>query len=160
MKADTSWSIRSARVEDLDSLRALLQAADLPQAGLEDQFESGFFVAHAGGKLVGGAGVERYGSDGLLRSLVVDPGFRDGGIGAALVERCLTHARVSGLTAVYLLTLTAGHYFPRFGFVAAQRDEAPAPVRASIEFTQTCPSTATCMMLALGPVASRPEESA
>jgi len=46
---------------------------------------------------------------------------------------------------VYLLTETAGHFFPRFGFHAISRAEVDVAVRRSTEFTTACPSSALVM---------------
>ena len=61
----------------------------------------------------------------------------------------LDWARDHGLHALYLLTTTAGDYFPRFGFTEANRDAAPEAVRRSREFSEACPSTALFMTLPL-----------
>jgi N-acetylglutamate synthase and related acetyltransferases len=70
---------------------------------------------------------------------------RSTGLGLALVDRILRHARERGLGAVYLLTTTAEGYFPRFGFTRVARDEVPDPVRASVEFREACPASAVAM---------------
>ena len=66
-----------------------------------------------------------------------------------LVERCLAHAASSGLSKLVLLTTTAERYFTRFGFEVVSRDEVPAAVRESVEFTSACPASATVMQVAL-----------
>jgi hypothetical protein len=53
--------IRAASLEDLEAVRSLVAEAALPQEGLEDQFGNGYGVAVESGRLVGAAGVERYG---------------------------------------------------------------------------------------------------
>jgi hypothetical protein len=45
--------------------------------------------------------------------------------------------------------MTAGDYWPRFGFECTDRDTAPDAVRQSREFRETCPSTALFMTLKL-----------
>jgi amino-acid N-acetyltransferase len=102
-------------------------------------------VAVESGRLIGAAGVERYGSYGLLRSVVAAPDWRGRGIGEALVRDRLGWAERAGLEAVYLLTTTAMEYFPRLGFAAVERATAPAEIRASPEFSSVCPSSAVVM---------------
>jgi len=58
-------------------------------------------------------------------------------------------AQRRGLRSLYLLTTTAGDYFPRFGFTHADRETAPIAVRQSREFAESCPSTALFMTLPL-----------
>ncbi len=50
---------------------------------------------------------------------------------------------------MFLLTETAAHFFPRFGFRAISRGEVPESVRASLEFTTACPKSALVMERAL-----------
>jgi amino-acid N-acetyltransferase len=99
--------------------------------------------------------VERYGAAGLLRSVAVTASERGKGTGAALVERCLTDARRSGIETMILLTTTADHYFPRFGFEVVDRAVVPEAVRESAEFRGACPASATVMQARLGTVGAR-----
>jgi amino-acid N-acetyltransferase len=43
------------------------------------------------------------------------------------------------------LTTTAERYFPKFGFERIERNDVPASVQASVEFTSACPSSAIVM---------------
>jgi amino-acid N-acetyltransferase len=141
--------IRTASREDLEAVRTLVLEAALPQEGLEDQFGSGYAVAIESGRLVGAAGVERYGGYGLLRSVVAAPDRRGRGIGEALVRDRLDWAAQEGLESIYLLTTTAAGYFPKLGFAAVERATVPAEIRASREFSSVCPSSAVAMRRAL-----------
>jgi arsenite methyltransferase len=142
-------TVRPAVSADADAILGLLQAADLPGDGVVEQLESGFVVAQAGGAAVGAAALERYGNAGLLRSVVVAPGWRGRGVGEALVRERIATARSEGLTRLFLLTTTAAAWFPRLGFAPVERDTVPSAVRASPEFAGICPSTATVMELRL-----------
>ena len=137
--------IRTAVWEDLEAVRTLLADTALPQDGLEDQFGRSYAVALEPGRLIGAAGVERYGGYGLLRSVITAPDRRGRGIGEALVRNRLDWAAQEGLEAVYLLTTTAMGYFPRLGFIPVQRETVPAEIRASGEFSSVCPSSAVVM---------------
>ncbi len=137
--------VREATRTDWPNMAALLARADLPLAGAEDHL-SGFVVAVRGGEVLGCAGLERYGSAGLLRSVAIEAAERGLGLGARLVRRILQRAEAQGMDQVALLTETAGDYFPRFGFRVIARNEAPAPALASVEFTSLCPESATVML--------------
>ena len=136
--------VRAASAADHPSVVALLEAAALPMAGVAPALPD-FFVAEDRGRIVGAIGLETYGPDGLLRSAVVDPAARGTGIGVALVERVLDHARERGIRSVYLLTTTAERYFPRFGFDRITREEVAEEVRTSVEFREACPASAVVM---------------
>jgi amino-acid N-acetyltransferase len=143
--------IRRARPGDLGQVLALLEAADLPAGGVAESFTR-FSVGEAEGRIVAAVGLERHGSSALLRSLVVEPGWRGRGAGNALVEDVLRRAQRDGLGSVYLLTTTAAEYFPRFGFRSLSRDEVPDEVRQSDEFAWFCPASAVVMVRsAVGP---------
>lgn len=140
---------RPAYPADLPWARRLVAAAGLPEGGLEDQFPTAYAVLEEGGRPLGLAGLERYGTSGLLRSVAVDAGARGSGVGRLLVADRLARARAEGLAAVYLLTTTAGDWFPRFGFQVIRREDLPAELGAAPEVAGGCPATATVMRLAL-----------
>src|SRR3954453_5645110 len=136
--------LRTASSADLQEVFGLLDRAGLPTAGVADNF-SQFLVAEARGTLVGVVGLELYGQSALLRSAAVEGSWRGSGVGRVLVERALDLARERGIEDVYLLTTTAEHYFPKFGFVCVRRDEVAQGVQTSVEFQTACPASATVM---------------
>jgi N-acetylglutamate synthase-like GNAT family acetyltransferase len=142
-------SIRDANAADLPSVAALLRAADLPVDGLDEQFGPAYAVAEVAGRIVGAEGMERYADAGLLRSAVVDSGFRGKGVGDDLTRNRLSWARTAGLREVWLLTTTAATYFPRFGFQRTDRHSAPEALQQSREFKEACPASAVAMRLVL-----------
>ena len=111
---------------------------DLPTAGVRECLGHAV-VARENGRLVGCAALEVYADGALLRSVAVDERLRGRGVGHQLTEAALALARQAGAPAAFLLTTTAGEFFPRFGFERITRDEVPAGVRDSIEFTSACP---------------------
>ncbi len=150
----TSAALRAAAAADLPPVLGLLAAAALPTAGIPASL-AGFVVAEQAGRLVGVAGVERYGTAGLLRSVAVDPSARGTGVGRALVERALGDARRNGVAEAYLLTTTAERYFPRLGFEPISREEVSPGVLASAEFQGVCPTSAVVMRRRLGAAPER-----
>lgn len=139
---------RFFQTTDLPAVQTFLRAQHLPTAGIVGN-RNGFLLVEDAGQLVALAGVEVHGSVGLLRSVAVDPAYRSRGIAAQLVGQAIGYARQFGLSDLYLLTTTAKDYFPRFGFQALSRDQAPAALQASAEFQGACPDTATLMHLPL-----------
>ena len=136
--------VRQACAGDLPALRELLSLCGLPFDGVPDHLNA-FLVALDQGRLTGSVGVERYGADGLLRSLAVHPDYRGRSLGTHLTRRALREARRLGLRRVFLLTETASEYFLRLQFRRVPRQQAPPAVQASVEFASVCPETAVCM---------------
>ena len=136
--------LRRAGQSDKAAVERLLQAQGLPTAGVAEWIGE-FWIAEEDGRIVGSAGLERYGPDALLRSVAVEPARRGGALGAALVGAVLEAARAGGVRGVYLLTTSAEGYFPRFGFERVERAEVPEAVRGSVEFREACPASAVAM---------------
>lgn len=78
-------NIREAQPNDLDSIRTLLEENQLPIADVTAPLLDDFLVA-VGPGLVGVVGLERFGSNALLRSLVVAGDGRSRGLGQELVS--------------------------------------------------------------------------
>jgi amino-acid N-acetyltransferase len=135
---------RGARPGDLTDVLGLLRAAQLPTAGVAETF-SHFFVAEQDGRIIAAAGLEIYGPSALLRSVVVEKDWQGTGVGRRLIDLALGDARARGIADVFLLTTTAEHYFPRFGFACVSRDAVTADVRGSMEFQGVCPASAVVM---------------
>jgi amino-acid N-acetyltransferase len=130
----------------LQRATALLQSASLPTADLTEAHLEHFFFREAANTIDGLVGVELYGSDALLRSLVVAPGARSRGLGAALVQHAERHARHCGVSTLYLLTTTAQRFFERLGYRCVERHEAPASIQSTSQFASLCPASSAFML--------------
>lgn len=135
-----------ARANDFEAVVALVQAVDLPTAGIVDAFPEAYSVVRIGSEIVAAAGLEVHGDVGLLRSVAVAPSERRAGLGRLLVEDRLRAARERKLGAVYLLTTTAADYFRHLGFIDASRTSVPADLQSSSEFASVCPASAVCLI--------------
>ena len=145
-----SISIRPAdAIVDLPAVSQLLAEAQLIAITPDAQFGPQYILALAGDKVIGVAGIEVYGSEGLLRSVCLVPQYRSLRLGGALVENRIQWARGQGMHAIYLLTTTASKYWLRFGFVAIERNTAPASIAQSREWNGACPAESTAMKLDL-----------
>jgi MOSC domain-containing protein YiiM/N-acetylglutamate synthase-like GNAT family acetyltransferase len=142
--------IGEAGPEAHEPLARLLREAGLPTDGFPSDTPT-VLVARAGGAVVGGVALERWGPAALLRSLVVAPSQRGTGLGSALTQAVLAHARASGARSVSLLTETAERFFPDFGFTPVDRSALPAELDASAEMRGACPDSAVAMTLELRP---------
>jgi len=139
-----SSDLGPAATGDLPEIVALLESSALPVAGVERHVGT-MLVARDGGKIVGCAAVEVYGTAGLLRSVAVAPGQRGKGLGQRLTAAALDLARDRGVRNVYLLTTTAGDFFPRFGFTPIARAEMDPALESSEELRGACPASALAM---------------
>jgi amino-acid N-acetyltransferase len=66
-----------------------------------------------------------------------------------LIDRALDIARERHVEDIFLLTTTAEHYFPRFGFSCVSRESVAAEVQGSVEFKEACPASAVVMRKSL-----------
>jgi len=146
----TPIRVRLATPQDHDAIVAMLEQASLPTDDLVGSTNVRFRVAEIDGRPVGAVGLERYGADGLLRSLVVDPNARNQGVSVALVEDLERGAHRDGVVQLLLLTQTAQALFARLGYEVIARDAAPQSIRSHPQFRALCPSSATCMRKLLG----------
>ncbi len=137
--------IRLAQPSDLPAVLALLKEAGLPHQDLAPSRLEHFLIAAGGNTVLRAVGLEPYGRDGLLRSLVVRPASRFTSLGSQLVAAIEDHARKTGINTLYLLTTTGPDFFARRGYATMPRVEAPATVQATAEFTTLCSSHAVCM---------------
>jgi amino-acid N-acetyltransferase len=94
-------------------------------------------------------GLELYGTDALLRSLVVAPSVRGTGLGSALVTHAEFYARTQGVRAMYLLTKTAERFFSQRGYQRIARGEAISAIESTREFRELCPESSALMAKAL-----------
>jgi amino-acid N-acetyltransferase len=125
---------------------ALLQQAGLPIEDLTEERLEEFFVAGDPAAPLGMVGLELSPPYGLLRSLVVEPRARSGGLGSRLLAHAEAHARSRGVRSLYLLTTTAEAFFAARGYSRADRSTAPASIQSSAEFSALCPASAAFMV--------------
>jgi len=140
----TDFIIRPAAKSDYNRLVDLLKTNNLPVGDIVPDLAH-FFVAEGAGQLIGTAGLEVYGTDGLLRSMAVEASFRKQGVAAGLLATVFDHARKTGLKEMYLLTETASAYFQKKGFRVVKREDVPQSIQQSTEFSHICSSSATVM---------------
>ncbi len=91
-------------------------------------------------------GLEIYGRDALLRSLVVSAAARTQGLGSALVLHAEQYAAAHEVRALYLLTTTAESFFEHRGYRRIDRAEAPSAIQSTREFASLCPASSAFMI--------------
>jgi amino-acid N-acetyltransferase len=150
MQMNNSRAVRidAAEQSDLPAIFALLTKCGLPKDGLADHLHT-TFVARERRRIVGCSALELFEDCALLRSVAVEPSFREQGLGLRLTKAALDEAKVHQAVTVYLLTTTTGKFFLKTGFKSVSRSEVPEKVRRSIQFTTLCPDTAIAMTASL-----------
>jgi amino-acid N-acetyltransferase len=137
--------IRNATEADLPAVLALLHTAQLPTTDIvsADQPQIGVLTQRC--SIVGAIALERFGSEALLRSLVVAPEYRNRRFGCELVARVEESARAAHISRLVLLTETAEPFFRKLGYSTTHRQYVSDALKQSAEFGSLCPASATCM---------------
>ncbi len=125
---------------------ALLQAQELPVTDITDEHLEHFFFVGSDGSPTGLVGLEIYGADALLRSLVVGEHARSRGLGSSLVEHAEQYASSKSVRSIYLLTTTAEAFFNRLGYERIDRSQAPPSIERTREFASLCPASSAFMV--------------
>ena len=145
-------SIRRATQDDAGAIQRVLAGADLTIAGVAEimrEHAGDFFVAESSGaqrQIVAVSGLDVRGDMAVLRSVAVHPDWRGRGVGQAVVRQAIADADARGIHALYLLTVTAERFFPRFGFERVERARIPHAIAETVEFASACPATAVAMV--------------
>jgi amino-acid N-acetyltransferase len=124
---------------------ALLQAQGLPVSDITGEHLEHFFFVGSDGSPTGLVGLELYGADALLRSLVVAENARGKGWGSTLIDHAEQYAASKGVRSIYLLTTTAEAFFKRLGYERIERSDAPPSIERTREFAGLCPASSAFM---------------
>jgi len=108
-------TLRRARPDDVPTLAAMIERANLPAVFIEE-FIDGFVVAERGGRVLGCGGVELYGESAFIRSVVVEPEAQGLGLGRRIAEALEADARAAGATELYLFTMDAHEFWRHLGY--------------------------------------------
>lgn len=117
-----------------DGLKAALVKAGLPADDVGDprllfwRFETYEDVP------VGFGGLELYGDNALLRSVVTLPPLRQVGMGGAIVSALEAEARANNCRTIYLLTASDRGFFAKLGYAPCARADLPQSIRAGGQF--------------------------
>jgi len=141
-------AIAPAKEADIPRIKAILEASNLPTAGVDEHWRT-FLVARDGNTIIACGGAEVYRIAALIRSMAVDLQYRSQGIGRRILRQLLDRLASHGVREFYLLTTSAESYFRKRGFKRIQRDEVHPQLLASREFQDACPSSAVCMRLVM-----------
>src|SRR5207245_466347 len=124
-------TIEPAQTNDLPAIFSLLTTCGLPLNGLSDHIATTLVARHQH-TIVGSAALELYDTAALLRSVTISPELRGQNLGTQLTQAALNLAKHHKVTAIYLLTETAGDFFPRLGFYPILRSEVAPAIHQSL----------------------------
>jgi amino-acid N-acetyltransferase len=143
LKKVQSWKVEKVEEAEAKAVRNLISASELPTEGLDDA--ELWCVKGERRRILGVAGLETWGTQGLLRSVAVEIGHRNAGVGTSLVRHVISEARKKKMREIYLLTGSAPMFFESLGFRAVDRSGIRGGVLNSVEFRELCPETAPVM---------------
>jgi N-acetylglutamate synthase-like GNAT family acetyltransferase len=126
-------AFRRGRRDDVPALIPLIVAGELPPLFLEP-FIDGFLVIEHEGRPVGAGGLELYGDDAVIRSVVVDPAARGLGLGLEIARLLEEDALASGARDIYLFTMQAWGFWLRLGYADTPLSAWPEPVRENWQY--------------------------
>jgi amino-acid N-acetyltransferase len=128
------------------AVKQLLAASGLPIEDITARHLQDFFGCGSGPELEGVIGLELFSEVALLRSLAVASSRRGTGVGSRLVAHAERHARDQEVQSLYLLTTTAEAFFMRRGYARVPREDAPAAIKTTSEFSGICPTSSAFMV--------------
>lgn len=135
---------RQATDGDLQEIKELLDCNNLPSDDCEEHIEN-FIIVEEKRKIIGVGGLEVYGNVGLVRSIVIESGYRGRGISKNIYNLIEDRAHSFGINTLYLLTESATDYFKKLGFVVQERQKVPKSIMNTKQFKELCPSSAMVM---------------
>ena len=141
----TSIQISPATAGDADAIAELLRESGLPHEDFASHLAHFVMARDERQRVIGAIGAEIYGAEALLRSFVVHPAHRNGGVGQHLFDALERLAGDWGVLRWWLLTTTAEKYFAAREFKPTSRMSAPPASVATAEFRGLCPSVAACL---------------
>lgn len=135
-----------AEKKDFEKITNLLKINKLPYSDIQ-KIDIEFIVAKKDNEIIGCIGLEKFETEGMLRSFAVDDEFKNKGIGTEMYNRILSYSHQNNIKNMHLLTNTAKEYFLKAGFLVVDRDNAPEAIKGTSEFSGLCPVSSTYMVL-------------
>jgi amino-acid N-acetyltransferase len=146
----TTITIGPASGGDLAAIKQLLVASLLPSRDVGGANQR-FIAASESGRLIGCAGLQVAGPDGLVRSMAVHWTRRNAGLGSRLHARLLFEAALAGVRTLYVVTSTAEDFFAGHGFRKIAAHAVPPELQRSEEFAAFVPGGSAVMARPVSP---------
>jgi amino-acid N-acetyltransferase len=129
--------------EEKQEAIALLQQQKLPVKDIDE--DKILYLLKDAERTIGTVGLEIFEDCALLRSVSVVKEEQGKGYGKYINEEIEKYVKEAGINCLYLLTTTAKDFFNKQGYCVISREEAPASVKQTAEFTSLCPASAVIM---------------
>ncbi len=147
-----SYKIRKARINDVKQMQVLInfyaRQGVMIARSLNELYENirDFWVCESGGKVVGCSAVHISWETLIeIKSVAVDKSVQGRGIGAELLNMCLSEAKQLGAKKVFVLTYIP-EFFRQFGFRKIEHSSLPHKIWADCI---NCPKFPDCQEIAL-----------
>lgn len=140
-----SIQIRRSIYSDFNSCKNLLARNKLPAEFSLNLYHYFFIAESPNHELVAVIGLEFEEKIGLLRSLAVNSTSRGLGTEKLLVKTVEDYARSQSICELFLLTTTANIFFQNAGYTVFPKENVPAFIRQTTEFSFICPESSICM---------------
>jgi len=140
-----------AGADNESGIKQLLADCDLLHEDITPALVEHFLLGWDGARLTAVVGLEIKNHVALLRSLAVDPEYRNRRIATTLVDKIEDYARSLKVDTLYLMTMTAEAFFKKYVYRLTARNSAPAAMQGTAEFKNLCPASAVCMVKHLSP---------
>ncbi len=142
--------LRPLLPSDFSAVVRLLEAGSLSSDDLTPDDMDSFLGIVKEDALAAVGGLQLFGSEALMRSVVTDPDSRGRGYARRIARQLESDARRRGVRAIYLLTETAATFFESLGYRLESRAKAPASIAATDQFAKLCPDSAGFMIKRVG----------
>jgi len=136
----------AASPTDEPRIKELLSSCGLPNEDITSEHLHHFWVLKKQNQTIGVVGLEILRPLAFLRSLAIDPNYRNQGLGSQMTQQAEKYGDSLKLHALYLLTMTAEDFFAKRGYKKVPKEAIPNQIQGTAEFRSLCPATAVCMV--------------
>ncbi len=151
-------NVRRAKISDVKAIYSLIndyaEQDRMLFRPMDDIYKNlqAFTVAEIDGDIIGCCALEVIWSDlAEIKSLAVDEGHKNKGVGKSLVAAALEQAAELGVPKVFALTMDTG-FFEKLGFAKIEKDKLPMKVWSDCA---RCPKQQNCDETAVVKTVSR-----
>lgn len=143
MVVQTTYQLVPALGDLRQKVIGLLQENGLPVSDLNE--DKWLFALLQNGEVIGTGGLEVFADCALVRSVSLKRHLQTKGLGKFINQELEQIAKEQRIRCLYLLTTTAKGFFSKQGYDVIDREDAPAAIKNTSEFSFICSSSSTLM---------------